>query len=92
LASAGMRREDWLMQGRYKSKVREVLGAMLAGMSPKEAALTHGTARGYGNKVAVRAGLQPRYLTDAEWREILTMRGRLTAPIGATGLRTHKLT
>lgn len=66
------------MQGRYKSKMREVIAAIMAGAYPKEAAMMHGANRSYGCKAAKAGGLTPRYVTEREWREILTNRKRLT--------------
>lgn len=62
------------MQGRYKSKMREVIAAIMAGAYPKEAAMMHGANRSYGCKAAKAGGLSPRYLTDDEWRAILAQR------------------
>jgi hypothetical protein len=62
------------MQGRYKSKLRAVIGAIMAGAYPKEAALAHGANRSYGCKAARAGGLTPRYVTEREWRAILDQR------------------
>lgn len=62
------------MRGRYKSKMREVIDAIMAGAYPKEAAMAHGANRSYGCKAAKAGGLSPRYLTDAEWRAVLAQR------------------
>ncbi len=67
-----------MSQGRYKPKRAEVLAAILAGMSPKEAAMTHGAARSCGNKVCGWSGLTALYVSEAERAQVLTERARLT--------------
>lgn len=62
------------MQGRYKSKVREVLAELCRGLSASDAATAHGMHPTYGVKVARRAGLFKRYITNAEWRAIRSQR------------------
>ena len=62
------------MQGRYKSKMREVIAAIMAGAYPKEAAMMHGANRSYGCKAAKAGGLTARYITEREWRAVLEQR------------------
>lgn len=62
------------MQGRYKPNVAAVLADLMRGMPPKEAAMRNGMASTYPYKVARIAGLEPRYLTNEEWRAILARR------------------
>ncbi len=67
-----------MSQGRYKPKRAQVLAAILAGMSPKEAAMTHGAARSFGNKVCGWARLTALYVSADERARVLTERARLT--------------
>ena len=51
----------------YHPRRQQVLSAILAGISIKEASLTNGTSINYGSRVCREEGLDKHYITEAEF-------------------------